>query len=678
MKFNNKWLLLAVVLTLSALFMIPAGDSNAAIDGGYVGSSACGVCHTTHYSDFSKSGHPYKVRFTKGMDPVLSGGNNTTTITDPLSSILPTPLLTTLSTATLNGLKVDDGSGNLDWSAASYVIGGYGWKARWGMKDTVNPCPGASCKTGYVWTGSGAQFNMLAADTTLDPSGARPDWSAYNSGTDKKYSCAICHNTNGTSSSDAGCTTALGSGRTEPWLSSGLTTTNHGGFYSEWTYSGVQCEACHGPGETHATTAVLPSTNPNPIGQLTVGTEDICAKCHIRSTNTPGFGGECGGDASASIRSNGAQNNGGNSLANQTVQHHEQFNELVGYNDDGAHASLTCSACHNPHKRAHKVTDAIATAIGITDNDQSAQDRSAVVSCESCHPGKDLKYNMGNISCTDCHMAEITKSATAEVGTWGVKGDVKGHIFAIDPAATTMDRTNGNGVHIATNYMTVNFACGKCHDKSMSSYSGAALTQAQAMASAQGIHINLSNQAPIVAHTGGLAVVKGTATTIVDTSTDPEGGALSIFINWGDGNTSTGAGGGTFTHTYALAGLFNIVHSATDTGGLTASEPVFQAKVAAESTITTSVKITVKDSASAPVYGARLYLKKDGKIYTTGYSKADGTWTFTKLNPASVYTVAVYKSGLNFGNGKGKVGTDVAIVATADDLTGAQTITALP
>jgi formate-dependent nitrite reductase cytochrome c552 subunit len=66
-------------------------------------------------------------------------------------------------------------------------------------------------------------------------------------------------------------------------------------------------------------------------------------------------------------------------------------------------------------------------------------------------------------------MAEIVKSATQLTGSWGVKGDVKGHIFRIDPAATTMDRTNAGGKHIAANAMTVNFACGKCHDSAVGS-----------------------------------------------------------------------------------------------------------------------------------------------------------------------------------------------------------------
>jgi len=674
MKFNNKWLVLALVLTLSALFLLPAGDANAAIDGGYVGSAACGVCHTTQYSDFVKSGHPYKVRVTNGATP--------TSGTDPLSALLSATMPNTADLLNPNSeanVKVTDVNGKLDWSAVSYVIGGFGWKARWGVKDTVD-----NTATGYIWSSSvasptGAQFNMLAADTTFDPKGHRANWSTYGSAT-KKYSCAICHNTNGTSSTDALCSTPLGSGRTEPWASTGLTTTAPGGFRSEWTYSGVQCEACHGPGEAHSTTAVLPSTNPNPIGSLNVthgaNSYEICAKCHIRTNNNAlGYGDECGGNSNEAILTGGSTTNATTGFEG----HHQQFNQVFGYSGDGAHADLTCIACHDPHKRAHKVTDAIATAMGITDNDLSAEARGAVVSCESCHPGKDLKYNMGDITCVDCHMASSTQSATSEKATgttngiaaWGKTGDVAGHIFKIDPTATTISRVNAAGKTIAQNYITVDYACGKCHDPYMNDYSGAALTQAQAMATAQGIHINLSNQAPTVSHTGGADVLKGTATSIVDASTDPENAqtALSIFINWGDGTTSTGIGGATFTHTYANAGTYNVVHSATDTDGKTASEAVFQTKVMLGSTTKTKITVTVTQSnGTTPISGARIYLKKAGVLKTTGYSNTSGVWTFSNLLPAADYTVEVYKSGVNFGNGVGKMSAQVSADTTTGDV----------
>src|SRR3990172_9169509 len=124
----------------------------------------------------------------------------------------------------------------------------------------------------------------------------------------------------------------------------------------------------------------------------------------------------------------------------------------------GVHASLKCQDCHDPHKRAHKVTSEVAAALGISDNDLSAEARGAVVACESCHPGKTLKFPMGGkVACIDCHMGEATKSATGEKGTWGKKGDDKTHIFKIslsEPDGPTVGPlTNLKGKSVATNYL---------------------------------------------------------------------------------------------------------------------------------------------------------------------------------------------------------------------------------
>src|SRR3990172_4314444 len=156
MKLNNKWLLSALMLTFSIVFLVFSGNAIAV---GYVGSDACGVCHTAIKADFDKSGHPYKVRFTKGLTPVASGGDNVTTITDPLSELLTSimPLNANLLNPN-NETDVKSGA-NLAWSSVSYVIGGYGWKARWGVKDAVD-----DTATGFIWSSdpaiAAAQYNL--------------------------------------------------------------------------------------------------------------------------------------------------------------------------------------------------------------------------------------------------------------------------------------------------------------------------------------------------------------------------------------------------------------------------------------------------------------------------------------------------------------------------------------
>jgi hypothetical protein len=468
-----------------------------AIDGGYIGTSTCLGCHDGSYGadkrSFLQSGHPYKYQHTGGE--VM--GLNT------IPGVFTRPVTTTayLNTATLNGLWVD-GNGTpavLDWSAINYTIGGFGWKLRWGIRDydqdnglfTPNP---VGNQTGYVWTGLKAQYNLWGVN---DSGTVLVKWSDYNATKDKKYECAVCHNTNGIVSTDGySCRTDAGTdaapARTQPWAKNpGMGPDTHGGYYSSWTFDGVQCEACHGPGLNHATTN-------STLGVLSLpGGVEICAKCHIRAENTAGVGAECGGDADPRILTNGAK------ISGNFIQHHESYNELVGYNGDGVHSGLRCTTCHDPHKRTIKVVDSIASVLGITDNDLPARSRGAIkASCESCHGNMPVKASFVgrhvDVTCVDCHMAEATKTAinSSTVG-WGRKGDLKSHIFRINTTGTAISRTNAeedlaktlvaNGgsctsscdadndgdricetnetcVTIATNYITPRYACGKCHD----------------------------------------------------------------------------------------------------------------------------------------------------------------------------------------------------------------------
>ena len=523
MKLNIQYRLSVIALAASAAFLLASEPAFASIDGGYVGSSVCATCHAQKYADFSTSGHPYKYRHTGGLFPV-NAPPAVGQIFEPLSSILPTPLTSAISTLTRNGLIVDadPADGMLDWSAINYVVGGFGWKARFGILDPT------FSGTGYVWTGPAVQFNMHAADPVLDPAGKRADWSGYNAGTDKKYECAKCHNTNGTvypAAYSGGC--GSDDARTQPWANNpGLDrSTLRGGYYSEWTFDGVQCEACHGPGEAHASAPSSANIGKN-------SSKDQCGQCHTRAADDK----ECFGTNLEGAMTGGA--------ADGFIKHHEQYNELVGTAAaPGVHNSLDCVMCHDPHKRAHTVTDAIASTLSIVDNNLSAEERGAIKStgtCETCHPGKTLAYAMGNIKCIDCHMAEATKSATHEKGLWGKMGDVKTHIFKIDPTAAvnTVNDTlkNSKGKTIATNYLTVDYACGKCHDAVISTATGKALDKTTVQLAATNIHRT-----------------KPTARFLWNT--DP---VVSYRINFDAGNTTCISGNCTYS--------WNFADSSSDTG----------------------------------------------------------------------------------------------------------------
>ena len=91
-----KWRTL-MLFAAGAVFVAAASVSAA----DYVGHDACQPCHSAIYDDYIQSGHPYKLNKVEGGTPP----------TYPFSEV-PSP---------------PDG---YTWDDVTYVIGGYGWKAR--------------------------------------------------------------------------------------------------------------------------------------------------------------------------------------------------------------------------------------------------------------------------------------------------------------------------------------------------------------------------------------------------------------------------------------------------------------------------------------------------------------------------------------------------------------------
>lgn len=188
----------------------------------YVGSNTCTNCHNyvrpslgfNIWTEFNKSGHPYKLNQINGAPPVYP--QNTTP-----GVPAPPPGKT--------------------WNDFVYVIGGYGWKARF------------LASTGLVYTtDSSAQYN-------LETQG----WVPYEYGKTVKYNynCFKCHTTG---------PSATGSWNGNPADSLGT--------FSE---PGIRCEGCHGPGSDHAAN---PTIKPPVQGNsLKI---DRCGDCHQRGGTT--------------------------------------------------------------------------------------------------------------------------------------------------------------------------------------------------------------------------------------------------------------------------------------------------------------------------------------------------------------------------------------------------------
>lgn len=193
---------------------ITKGDPDAT----YVGADRCKGCHPEAYADWSNTGHKYKLN----------------TPEDILAVRPDLPLLE-----------------GYEWDDILYVIGGWGWKARYIGRD------------GYIITkykdGTTHEMNQYNF--------ADGSWSSYHPGEEKKYNCQKCHNTGA---------------NYEQGDHMDLT-----GMEGDWEFNGVQCEACHGPGSEH-----IAQGGGVGVAILLDKTTELCSKCHVRGTgNNPPFSG---------------------------------------------------------------------------------------------------------------------------------------------------------------------------------------------------------------------------------------------------------------------------------------------------------------------------------------------------------------------------------------------------
>ena len=213
---------LLFIATLTGIALCCVVLSTPVVAQTYVGSQVCMTCHNTTNSnlgyniweEFMKTGHPYKLNKVNGKPPTYP--QNT-------SPGVPNPPAGT------------------QWSEFSYVIGGYGWKARFIKLD------------GKIYTTTDkVQYNLEDGS-----------WVAYHFGEDKpyNYNCFQCHTTGPESTGSWNQQTA------------GL------GTFKE---PGIRCEGCHGPGSDH----VADPTNVKPPNQGSVLKYDRCGDCHQRGGKT--------------------------------------------------------------------------------------------------------------------------------------------------------------------------------------------------------------------------------------------------------------------------------------------------------------------------------------------------------------------------------------------------------
>ncbi len=286
----------------------PPGPSAAE----YIGSENCQECHEDIYATFMKSGHPYKLnKVVDGQPPEY-----------PFSSV-PNP------------------PEGYTWDDIAYVIGGYGWKARF---IDLN---------GYIITGdenATTQYNLYNSQLDMGD-----NWVPYHAGDENvPYNCGRCHTTGYSSWPEDAHQDDLP------------------GMIGTWAEDGIFCEECHGPGSLHAEA-------PMGISMEVDRSSESCGACHARGTVEEV-------DASGGF-----------------IKHHEQYEELyqskhlvldcVDCHDphtgviqlrktDQQTTRTTCESCHFMEEKFQAVTDHAKPATSVD--------------CIDCHMPRITKSALGN------------------------------------------------------------------------------------------------------------------------------------------------------------------------------------------------------------------------------------------------------------------------------------------
>lgn len=178
----------------------------------YVGSAVCQECHQELFTSYKATGH----------------ANALTKIVESAAPQLPFT-------------EVKTPPEGYTWADILYVIGGYGWKARFVDQQ------------GYLITGDDTaktQYNLRNSTLKLGD-----EWVPYHAGESQvAFDCGSCHTTG--------------------YVPEGHQT-DLPGMVGVWAEDGVGCEACHGPGSNHVNDPYLVKAEINRDAEM-------CGACHGR------------------------------------------------------------------------------------------------------------------------------------------------------------------------------------------------------------------------------------------------------------------------------------------------------------------------------------------------------------------------------------------------------------
>jgi protein-arginine kinase activator protein McsA len=392
---------LRMALVIGLMVTVPARAQDLWPD--YAGKQSCFGCHVSikpiDLNEFNKSGHPWKVQpidrskvDANGYYKPFPAGTN--------EAGVPLPAEAIAAGITYTGAD----------TTAAFMIGGFGWKARWMNKD------------GYIYEGTKAQYNLGTIHPTLKGFGsynaanvANAPFALRTPTTGLVYTCGGCHTTGWKAYSAT----------TQPVRYNNLPGFN--GTFFEW---GVQCEGCHGPSKAHTTN---PTVKPRTDGF------EICKDCHARGLGTRII-----------VKT----------PAKQFLDHREQYDHMT-FTKHRRTAKMTCVTCHDPHKSTVYDRGGLKTA-GKTC--QPCHPNVSNVTVTMVRAGQTTTYTH---ECNDCHMPYIGDTAVRQNVN---RGDQASHMWKINVNPVNryqgMFTADSSLVRIPEDSVvshTLDFACLGCH-----------------------------------------------------------------------------------------------------------------------------------------------------------------------------------------------------------------------
>jgi predicted CXXCH cytochrome family protein len=234
----------------------------------------------------------------------------------------------------------------------------------------------------------------------------------------------------------------------------------------------------------------------------------------------------------------------------------------------------TCVTCHDVHNSLFvEETKELALRKVCTD----CHNKSLTSISHPTGPGTPLGDLAGTAeaweACVTCHMPKATSSGFP-MHLWRINTNANYRTFPTAKefgigATATKKIANAAPDENYTNavWVDIDYVCGQCHGGSFgrTATKNGAQHYSKKMLSmfAQNMH---KNPAPSASCTENIS---GRTVTLTDTSTDdwilPDN---AVTVKWGDGTSSTGNAGSVFSHTYAKAKKYRIVHTVTDSRGL--------------------------------------------------------------------------------------------------------------